>query len=337
MDAFLVRAGWEGAVRRPLAGDASFRRYERVRGAAGQNAVLMDAPPDKEDIAPFATVAEFLTAQGHSAPRVLARDAEHGFLLLEDLGDDLFSRLLAKLPDAKREAQEEMLYVAATDVLIDLNKQWAKAKKTIALPPYDEALLLREVSLFSDWYLPAILGEEKAADLRDAYLSIWKRTLAGLPDCGEVIVLRDFHADNLLWLPTREGFQRVGLLDFQDAVAGSPAYDMVSFLEDARRDVCADTVARCQNHFVKHTGVNADDFAKAYALLGAQRNCKIVGIFTRLGKRDGKLHYQSYLSRVWRHLRRDFQHPALAELKTWMDAHVSEQWQTGKAPLGDFA
>lgn len=313
-DAFIRQAGYKNFTRTMLAGDASFRKYDRVQ-VPGKTLVLMDAPPAHEDTRPFVAVAEHLTALGFSAPCILASDSAQGFLLLEDLGDDSFTRLLAANP-----ARERELYLAATDALVALHH--APRGAEINLPPYDAALLSREVSLFADWFLPAALGAEKAAALRDEFLTLWTALMEKIPLHPPVLVLRDYHADNLLWLPKRSGVQRVGLLDFQDAVRGHPAYDLVSILEDARRDVSPETVRVCLEYYVEKSGVAAEDFYAAYALLGAQRNCKIIGIFTRLCVRDGKPHYLNFLPRVWAHLAHDLQHPSLAELRGWMAAHV---------------
>lgn len=326
---FLHAAGWAGAERSPLAGDASFRRYERIKGK-GQHAVLMDAPPPQEDVRPFIRVGEQLLAHGMSAPRVIARDVERGFLLLEDLGDTLYSRLLRELPQ-----HEEETYLAAADVLIALYEHAHKADYT-AFAPYDTALLMRECMLLPQWFLPAIYPAEKAKQLEAEYEALWRELLTTLPAQRPVLVQRDYHADNLLWLPQRKGIARVGLLDFQDAVIGSPAYDMVSYLEDARRDVSASTVERAIAHYLSNTKQDAETFGKAYAMLGAQRNCKIIGIFVRLAVRDGKPNYLSFLPRVWKHLERDVSHPSLKRLAAWLDQHIPSD-QRGVLTLGKAA
>jgi len=315
IDDFLARTGWSGATRTMLAGDASFRRYERIF-LDGRQAVLMDAPPQKEDIRPFIAAAEMLAACGLSAPSIFASDLTNGFLLLEDLGDDLFTPLLRQSA-----GQEETLYLAATDVLVELYRL-AQVKDFTAFPAYSPLLLLHECALFADWYLPAMMGAEAAAPLARDYKALWQELMEKLPALHPVFVLRDYHADNLLWLPEREAIKRVGLLDFQDAVIGSPAYDMVSFLEDARRDVNVAARDRVLSYYLESTRIAEADFRASYALLGAQRNCKIIGIFTRLAVRDGKRHYLSYLPRVWRHLEHDLQHPLLASLRQWMDRHI---------------
>ncbi|WP_341705354.1 phosphotransferase [Ferrovibrio sp.] len=305
---FLDRAGWAAAIRRPLAGDASFRRYERLQQGT-QTAVLMDAPPPQEDVRPFLQIAGELAAGGYSAPRIFAADAEHGFLLLEDLGDDLYARLIAGGTD------ETPLYAAAIDFLLDLHRRPAPA----GLRSYDGDLLVAESELFLDWYLPAATGRATEATLQAEYRALWRPLLPQALAAPPVLVLRDFHAENLLWLPQRDGVARVGLLDFQDAVAGHAAYDLVSLLEDARRDVPPALAEVMLQRYIAGSGKEAAAFRTAYAILGAQRNLRIVGVFTRLWKRDGKPHYQAFMPRMWRLLERDLAHPALADLRHWVD------------------
>jgi len=320
IDNFLAASGWAGAKRIVLAADASFRRYERIVGQ-GRQAVLMDAPPDKEDVRPFVRTAHHLLDAGLSAPKLLASDVTQGFLLLEDLGDDLYTRLLSRQP-----LQEEGLYLEAANVLAAIYHQAPKADYS-DFPVYDAALLMRECRLFAEWFLPAVMGGEEAKKREKEYMTLWRELLDRLPSLRPVLVMRDYHADNLLWLPARVGIKCVGLLDFQDAVVGSPAYDMVSFLEDARRDVKPETVAKVIDRYLESTAIPRADFMAAYALLGAQRNCKIIGIFVRLALRDGKQHYLSYLPRVWAHLEHDLNHPLLAPLKVWMDKIVKPEWR----------
>ncbi len=332
--AFLARLGWGDAHRARLAGDASFRHYDRLwRGTT--SAVLMDAPPPKEDVRPFVAIARWLEAHGFAAPRIIGADLEQGFLLLEDLGDDRYSRVIAADP-----ALERPLYEAAIDVLAALHRLPVPEALPLAeggahpLPPYDEALYLREVLLFADWYMPAILGRVLTAAERAEFVDLWKAILAEIRDDHRVLVLRDYHADNLMWLPGRgaDAVGKVGLLDFQDAVRGYAAYDLVSLLEDARRDVAPEIAAAMIDRYLAATpaGANADAFRRAYAILGAQRNMKIVGIFTRLLARDGKGHYLALLPRVWGHLARDLAHPALAPMRAWVERMVPDDARDGR-------
>jgi N-acetylmuramate 1-kinase len=310
IDYFLEVSGWGGAEHRFLAGDASFRNYQRVF-EGNRTAVLMDAPPEKEPLSPFINVAEYLVERGYSAPRIYSKSIEQGFLLLEDLGDDSFTRVLKTNPERELE-----LYKEACNLLVDLHKRGLEGA---TMPAYDRTKLIDEACLFVDWYLAAVLGERQAQAIRADFVTRWNELFEALPWLPDVVVLRDFHADNLMWLAERKGFARVGLLDFQDAVTGNPAYDMVSFLEDARRDVAAETQQMVLNHYLQQVGWDRDSFMAAYALLGAQRNSKIVGIFTRLAKRDGKFQYLNLIDRVWGHLHKDLQHPALKSYSQWLD------------------
>lgn len=324
MQDFVARAGWPGAELKPLAGDASFRRYERVFWQ-GKQAVLMDAPPAHEDVAPFIKVGRYLESLGISAPHIMAEDRENGFLLLEDLGDDSYTRLLARQDDA---ALEEQLYKEAVAVLAELHLHNRRHGPGIELAPYDHAALMREIALFTDWYLPAVMEGDPALDTRRAeFTQLWDSLLRQHPPATEVAVLRDYHADNLLWLADREGTKRVGQLDFQDALLGHAAYDLVSLLEDARRDVRPQTVQAALGHYCRLTGCDREELMAAYALLGAQRQAKIIGIFVRLGVRDGKTHYTHYLPRVWGHLAHDLAHPLLADIRDWTEAHIPQAWR----------
>tara|TARA_A100001037_G_scaffold279026_2_gene280460 strand:+ start:1444 stop:2448 length:1005 start_codon:yes stop_codon:yes gene_type:complete len=306
IELFLERAGWSHARRVPLAGDASFRRYERVSQGA-QHAVLMDAPPPHEDVRLFIKIASHLRVLGYSAPDIYAEDAELGALLLEDLGDDLFTRVLDAGGD------EYLLYRHAVDLLVDL----AQRELPDEVPTYDIPALLEEASLFIDWYLPALSGHPVPSTEREAFLDAWRRALPLADEGSPVLVLRDFHVDNLVWLDRPDPISRVGLLDFQDAVIGPRMYDLVSLLEDARRDISPVLVAEMFERYVMATRMDGASAAAAYAVLGAQRNTKIIGIFTRLCQRDGKSDYLKYIPRVWKLLENDLEHPALGPVRDW--------------------
>lgn len=309
--AFLARHGWAGATLVPLAGDASFRRYFRVTDR-GRTAVLMDAPPDKEDSRPFLFIARFLLANGFRAPRLLAADLEAGLLLLEDFGDRRMGPVLASEPE-----REEAVYAAAVDLLLALHR----VPPPLELRPYDRSELLREVMLFPEWYLRAAGIEADIAAYTDAWDRVWGDVLAET-DQRPVLVLRDYHADNIMLLDA-DGPAGLGLLDFQDALAGHRAYDLVSLLEDARRDVPPRLAVAMVDRFVAGAGVDeAERFRAACAVLGAQRNVKILGIFVRLRDRDGRAGYVERLPRVWAHVTRNLAHPALAPVRAWFDTHV---------------
>ncbi|HEX9857084.1 MAG TPA: phosphotransferase [Paracoccaceae bacterium] len=300
--AFLARAGWADAERRFLAGDASDRSYARlIRGL--ETAVLMDAPPGKgDDPAAFLAIARHLRHLGLSAPRILAEDLRHGFLLLEDLGDALFARLIPADP-----AAETPLYAAATDVLLHLQARPAAP----GLPDLTAQDWAQAAAFALDWYRFAVTGEQVDTAGFLARLTDLLRTHADGP---RVMILRDYHAENLLWLPQRAGLRRVGLLDFQLAQMGQPGYDLVSLLQDARRDVPEAVEAAMIRHFLAATGAAETGFAPAYAVLGAQRTLRILGIFARLCLQGGKPQYVALIPRVWAQLQRNLAHPALAPL-----------------------
>lgn len=295
-DGFVARAGWGAAKRGFLAGDASDRSYDRLV-MDGRSAVLMDAPPGGDDPAVFARIAGYLAGLGLSPPAVLASDFEHGFLLLEDLGDGLFARLVEREP-----ARERELYAAAVDVLVELQR----AEPLGGLPDLSAEDWARAAEFAFDWYRFAVTGES-GGDL--AVLAALMREHANGP---RVMILRDYHAENLLWLPERAGVARVGLLDFQLGQMGQPGYDLVSLLQDARRDVSAATEAALVARFVTATG--AKGFDAAYAVLGAQRALRILGVFARLCLKGGKAGYLALMPRVWGQLQRNLAHPALAGL-----------------------
>lgn len=307
---FLNRAGWGTATRQHLAGDASDRRYERLNNA-GQSAVLMDAPPGQaDDPAAFVLIANHLLSLGLSAPAILAQDLTQGFLLLEDLGDALFARVIAE--DAQ---MERPYYLAATRVLTRL--------QSAPLPPGMANLSAAEwaeaAAMALDWYRRAITGDEGD---RAGFVAVLRDALETLADGPRVLILRDYHAENLLWLPRRQGLACVGLLDFQLAQMGQPAYDLVSLLQDARRDVGRDTVETAKRAFLAETGQPEADFAAAYAALGAQRALRILGIFARLCLRDAKPGYLRLVPRVWAQLQENLAHPALARLAQVCEAEL---------------
>lgn len=340
---FVRRAGWGDAAHILLPQDASTRRYHRLSGARG-NAILMDAPPGGDqlksaaaavynqtahlaaDCRPFAAIALYLRGLGLSAPEIFAMDLPRGLILLEDLGDALFAQAIPA------GAEEITLYAAAIGALLALHAAPAPVVLPVgdgseyALPVYDAGALAAEVLLLCEWYAPHC-GQALSAAAQAEFLALWGQSFARLLEGQRVLVLRDFHAQNLFWLPQRSGAGRAGLIDFQDGLLGSPAYDLVSLLEDARREVpeplAAQMLSRyCAGAKAAHPDFDEAAFRAAYALAGAQRNCKILGIFARLALRDSKPAYLDLLPRVRAHLRRDLAHPELAGLKDWFAAHL---------------
>jgi aminoglycoside/choline kinase family phosphotransferase len=307
---FLARHGLAEAQILPLAGDASFRRYFRIQ-AGERRAVLMDAPPPHEDVRPFVAVATWLEQIGLAPPKILGADIEQGLLLLEDLGDARMREALDADPAAERE-----LYETAVDVLVHLHRQ----PPMEGLPRHGLDQWLAEVQLFPDWYAPAV--GLKDFDLQ-GWEAAWREVLEPVAGdgLGPVTVLRDYHAENVMLVDGKGGIERFGLLDFQDALAGHPAYDLVSVLEDARRDVPPELERQMIDRYRNETGAD-DRFERAYWALAAQRNTRIIGVFCRLWKRDGKDRYKSFQPRMWGLLERDLAHPSVEPLKAWFDANV---------------
>jgi hypothetical protein len=246
------------------------------------------------------------------APRVLGQDVAHGFLLLEDFGDRTFTRALAAGSD------EASLYRSAVDLLIALHRQDAGEKD---FPPYDRALYATELALFTDWYLPAVLPAPLPASLVEEYRARWRSLLDGIADMPQTLVHRDYHVDNLMLLDDGA----IGLIDFQDAVRGSITYDLVSLLKDARRDVDpAMAAALTARYLDAFPALDRDRFHAAAAIVSTQRLLKIIGIFTRLDRRDGKPVYLGHIPRLWRLVGEELRHPVLAPVKDWLDRAVPE-------------
>ncbi|KKI17542.1 aminoglycoside phosphotransferase [Sphingomonas sp. Ag1] len=300
---FLTANGWGDAEILPLAGDASFRRYFRVVDGT-RRAVLMDAPPPQEDPRPFLAVANWLTDHGFGAPAIYASDDDRGLVLLEDFGDNRMREAIDRDP-----AATEGLYQNAVDVLIALRGCPAGDWR-----PYDRAELHREAALLVEWYCPALGLDVDLAGYTAAWDAVFDHAIFARP----VTVLRDYHVENLMLVGDPH---RLGLLDFQDALAGHPAYDLVSLLQDARRDVAPELENAMIERYCNVTG-EGEAFMRAYHVLGAQRNAKIIGIFTRLWKRDGKPRYPGLCPRVWTYLERDLAQPALAPVAAWFDANI---------------
>jgi len=319
---FLASCGWRGADILPLAGDASFRRYFRVV-EGDRSAVLMDAPPPHEDPRPFIAVAEWLSEVGLSSPDIIARDLEKGLLLISDLGNMRLRETADEDP-----GREQELYELATDVLVHLHGHAPMP----GLRAHGLDQWLEEVRLFTDWYCPAVGLDVDSDSFQEAWAEALRPVAAdGL---GPVTVLRDYHAENIMLVGGREGLTHFGLLDFQDALAGHPAYDLASVLEDARRDVPANIERAMIDRYVAATG-HGDQFERSYWALAAQRNTRILGVFTRLWKRDSKPGYRRLQPRMWGLLERDLAQPHLAPVREWFDANVGPDYR--RQPWRDAA
>ncbi len=320
IDDFLTAQGWGAAARTPLVMDASFRRYVRLIDGK-RRAILMDAPPPQEDVRPFIAVQRVLHALDLSTPAISAASVEQGLLLLEDFGDGTYTRLLAA------GESEEPLYTLAADVLIALHSRF-KSAHAPDLPAYDDARLLDEAVRFVDWYLRLVTGEPAAPALRNDYLDRWRAVLPKAHVGPATLVLRDYHVVNLMRLAGRDGVAACGLLDFQDAVLGPATYDLMSLLEDERRDVpSALQRAMIARYLQAFPALDRDAFAASYAVMGAQRHAKNIGQFARLKLRDGKPHYLKHIPHMWRLLNADLAHPDLAPVRQWFDAAVPPEWR----------
>ena len=319
---FLAACGWAGAKIEPLAGDASFRRYFRVIGE-GRSAVLMDAPPPHEDPRAVVAVGEGLASVGLSAPEIIQDDLEEGLLLLADFGAARLREALDEAPERERE-----LYELATDVLIHLHRH----PPMPGLQPHGLEQWLEELMLFPDWYCSALGLDVDVSGYRSAWIEALVPIAAD--GFGPVTILRDYHAENIMLIGGRDGVAHFGLLDFQDARAGHPAYDLASVLEDARRDV-PETIERdMMARYIAATG-HDEAFERAYWALAAQRNTRILGVFTRLWKRDNKPHYTAFQPRMWGLLERDLRSPHLEPVRRWFDANVAPEHRA--APWAEAA
>lgn len=350
--AFLAEAGLADARREPLPGDASTRRYERLTTPAGSTLMLMDQAPALESppcdpawtpderrahgwnatarlsagrIEAFAAVADHLRSVDLSAPEIVALDAGTGLAVIEDLGDDLYARVI------ERGADELPLYIEAIEALARLHLTAALPERLTGpggdwpLQTYDATALQAGADLFVEW-MPKLMPT--LAFGPDA-LAEWRAAWAPVAAMGEakawVMAHRDYHAENLLWLPGREGFRRVGLIDFQDAVLAHPVWDLHSLLQDARRDVSPDIERAALDHYIDVMMVDGDEYRADYAALAALNEARILGVFARLIVRDSKPRYRQFIPRMWGHLEQNLKRPELSQVRVWFDRHVPRE------------
>ncbi len=313
IEMFLSAGAWKSAQRRPFAHDASFRRYYRLTGGA-KPALLMDAPPPQENVRPWCKIARHLQGLGLSAPEIYERDEARGLLVIEDYGDDTF-------PLALKQGDSAALYAAAVDTLVALHRTTAAMRVDVS--DYDPPTLIEKASLLLDWFMPAIGGGPVSDTARAEYGAAWRAILPLREGVPTTLALRDFFPENIMWLPARPGVRRCGLLDFQDASRAPAVYDLVSLLEDARRDVPEKLrAAMIERYLAAFPRQNRADFMAAAAVMAAQRHARVIGVFARLWKRDGKPRYLAHIPRVWSLLERAVAHPGLAPLERWFDMHV---------------
>ena len=350
IEIFLKKSGWKNFDRTRIKGDASSRRYERVT-SHNQNAILMITPQAENEnyeissgktntrenmgynslarlagnkVEAFICISKELSIRGFSAPKIFASDLSKGLLLLEDLGDNLFSKFIQSNAN-----QEKKLYLAAVDCLAAIYRSTFSKNLTYEnsfweLEVYDDVAMLAEVDLLLDWYAKDF-GHQIGSQNKKIWHSIWKKLFINFEAVAPGLGLRDFHAENIFWLNQREGTENIGLIDFQDALFVHPSYDLVSLVEDARRDVSPELTEMLIDRFCQKSGIKNDEkFRSAYAIMGAQRNAKILGIFVRLAKRDKKLQYLDYIPRVKEHLMRNLNSPCCEELKQWLEQNIPE-------------
>ena len=349
---FLAGAGLADARRDPLPGDASTRRYERLTTATGTTLMLMDQAPALESppcdprwtpeerrghgwnatarlsagrIEAFAAVADHLRGAGLSAPEVVALSAANGLAVLEDLGDDLYARSI------ERGADERALYLEAVETLARLHRTAALPDRLAGpggewpLLTYDATALQAGADLFIEW-MPKLVRELAfGPDARDEWQAAWAPVVAMGEAGATVMAHRDYHAENLLWLPGRAGVQRVGLIDFQDAVRAHPVWDLHSLLQDARRDVSPAIEQAAMDHYIDVMQVDGEALRADYAALAALNEARILGVFARLIARDGKPRYREFMPRMWAHLEQNLKRPGLTQVRVWFDRHVPKE------------
>jgi len=316
MLSFLKIAGWEEAQIIPLAADCSARTYYRII-KEDRAAILMLAPTRKEKPRTFVKKSYYLREMGLNAPEVYVYDFERGYILLEDFGDITYSNAL------KAGVDEEMLYELAIDTLIHLHKI---PQEQHTLKTYTLSKFLREASLFLDWYYPAVMGQPIPDEARQKFVNVWTRAFDAIPQLPETFVLRDYMVDNLMYLESRPGVKACGLLDFQDAVWGPLTYDLVSLLEDARRDVSHEISDKMLERYLNaFPNLTKREFFHSYYVWGAQRTTKVFGIFARQFVKFGRPKYLEHIPRLWRLLEDDLRHPALIQVKDWFDTYATKR------------
>ncbi|WP_025897441.1 aminoglycoside phosphotransferase family protein [Sneathiella glossodoripedis] len=298
---------WSGAAPVSMAGDASSRSYYRLAG--GEKPAVLMIDPDPDTVEKFLKIAKLLKKREFSAPEIYHVDVESGVVILEDLGDGLLASLIDKDPNCEKD-----LYQLAVDFLI----RQKGLEKPIGLPFFSQSYVLDQNAAFLDFYVPEILGAPLADNARYFFHQIWVELLKQIDVEQEVFLHRDFHAQNLLYLPDRSGLHRLGLLDFQDAMTGPAAYDLASLLQDVRRQVDPDIAQKMIEYYISETNVDEKAFKRDFAILGAHRCLRILGVFTRLSKLEGKNQYIALLPRVIGHLNDNLAHPDLLALKHWI-------------------
>ncbi len=335
---FLDDNGKRNASRRYFSGDAAYRTYELVRDADGQSLLMDWQPPPRgpvikdgktyaeivhlaREVKPFVAIQRFLAENGFTVPQILAQDLDRGVLLLDDIGRD------GVLDEEGAPIEERYLEsVACLAALHDIPAPGGIALAdgaTYEISPFDADAMKIETSLLLDWYLPHIRGEEIGRSEKQGFFAVWDQLIEKLDDAEQGLLLRDFHSPNIIWQADKSGIQRVGIIDFQDAMIGPKAYDLASIIQDARVTISPELQARLMEHYLDIRRKNPDfdekAFLKAFAIMAAQRNCKLVGIWVRLMTRDGKPHYMKHMPRTFSYLRSALEHPDLGPLRDWFE------------------
>jgi aminoglycoside/choline kinase family phosphotransferase len=319
---FIKTHGWGDATVSFLAGDCSNRHYYRLKKSDGTTVVLMDAYGEDEKIEPFIKITRLLNSLACSSPKVLNYDFGERFILLEDLGDATFTYCL------KQGMDPFPLYETAVDALIHIHQTFDVSMCT-ELPTYAAEEMLKKSSLFLEWYYPYIYGEAAPASAKEEWDDAWHQAFKILGNAPKTIILRDFHVDNLLWLPERTGYQRCGLLDFQDAAVGPQSYDLVSLFEDVRQDVPADLTKKLLKKYLAHFSyLDPEAFMAQYYTLGAQRITRIMGVFCRMLIQNKRDQYMTFLPRAWKWLENDLKHDNLSDTRHWFETY----FPIGKRP-----
>lgn len=304
--------------------DASNRRYDRIK-TEDKSYLLMDAPPSLENISKFCEVRKIFGKLDLSVPEIYKEDIENGFLLIEDFGDCTLKNILSSTVKSEDFPDEIRIYERAIDALVHIHQN----SSGIKLPDYSEEMMIKESLLFLEWYISVLNGEQIKPSHREQFIAIFKNLFMHLDHFPKVLVHRDYHAENLFWLNNEVSIRKVGMIDFQDAVIGSPAYDIVSLLEDARREVPDSIVQNSISRYLKaFPHYTRKDFMASYTILSLQRNFKIIGIFTRLAMRDKRPHYLSMLPLVWKYIHNNLKHPLIVPLKNLLNEIIPFQMKT---------
>jgi len=319
---FLFRNGWGNADRKNIAGDASFRSYERLQKQK-KTAILMNAPPTKENTYKFVLIAEHLKTLGYSVPEIIAKDQKEGFLLLEDLGENTYTKLINEGYD------EGYLYELATDVLISMHKLSVQKVVPKCVNEFSKKRIINEVQQIIDWYFPLKGISPPSEEQQNEFKKLWLDLIPLAWKVPTSLILFDYHVDNLLLIPKKTGISACGLLDFQDAVHGPITYDLASLLEDARRNVDLQVAEKMKDKYLKSfPKVDRESFNTSWSIMAAQRHTRVIGTFSRLKIRDKKPEYIQHIPRLWNYMEKCLTNPYLNKLSIWFKNNIPNNLRT---------